>query len=193
MDANGNVLYEVRPESAETVSGALKMANLLVAMRARAAADVSDAAAAASAKIIAAMGCSQRQPETTQEELDKLVQVKGVEKEIVEKYQSWAFEHKLQTVFQSARSQEDVEDGCYKLFKAAKGQVGTGRAAFAAAFYCAGGALRAGDASITKAALVIVKKEMMSFPEGYQVPLATKIKEMEGKLAELSKDEKKDS
>lgn len=190
MDASGEVLYEARPDSADSVKTALEMATLLVSMRAKAAADPKDATSAAAAKIIAALGCSQRQPATSPEELDKLIGTKGLDPKIVQAYSGWAFEAKLQKVFQTARSKEDVESGCYKLFKDAKGKVGEGRMAFAVAIYAAGGAVTAGDASVAKAAIVIARKELPGLPEGQQMQIATQIKAIEDGLAEIQKDGK---
>jgi hypothetical protein len=191
MDAAGNVLYEAPPNSADSVKTALEMATLLVSMRAKAAADPKDATSVAAAKIIAALGCSQRKPETSPEELDKLIGTKGLDPKIVEAYSGWAFEAKLQKVFQTAKSKEDVESGCYKLFKGAKGKVGEGRMAFAVSIYAAGGAVTAGDASVGRAALVIVRKEMSVYPEQQQMQIATQIKAIEDGLAEIQKDGKK--
>jgi hypothetical protein len=193
MDATGNVLYEARPDSAESVKNALNMATLLVSMRAKAAADPKDAASAAAASILAAMGCKQRAPSSSPEELDKLIKTKGLDPIITEAYGVWALEFKVQQVFQNAKSKDDVEEGCYKLFKEAKGEVGTGRMAFAVSIYAAGGAATAGDAAVGKAAIAIARKGLADFPEAQQMQIAAELKKIEDRLAALPKDEKKDN
>ncbi len=88
MNADGEVIWEVRPESADVFSKAVANANKLAGFQAKVAKNPEDKVAAASAALLDAIGRQQRQ----EPDLDDLVEhtkVEGVDKEILAAFEAW--------------------------------------------------------------------------------------------------------
>lgn len=114
MNADGEVVWEGRPQSAEAFDGAVADATKLVDLMEKAKAAPDDKVLAASVKLMDAIGRSQREaPELA--ELDEAAKVEGIDAKVLERYKAWRTEKELDQAFRKARQDGGVT--IYEMWK----------------------------------------------------------------------------
>lgn len=120
MNADGEVIWEVRPTSREVLRTGLADARMLQDLKDRLAEKPEDAALAASVEVFAAMGCQQRETKSV-EALEKLAATEGLDAKVAERFGSWMaakrFDDKIAELGRNTDSQEEYQKKILALYE----------------------------------------------------------------------------
>lgn len=165
MNADGEVIWEVRPTSREVLQEGLANATALQALKDKLAAKPDDAGLAASVEIMTALGCQQRETKPV-EELEKLAATEGLDAAVKARFDEWIagkkFEDLLNGLMEKATSQEDLGESFLKLYKDGVRPPAGSQAAMMYWYYCTAGAVAAQD----KEAATACVEELGKLAEG---------------------------
>ena len=148
MNADGEVIWEVRPTSREVLQEGLANAKQLQTLKDRLAETPDDAGLAASVELMTALGSQQRQTKPMPE-LEELAKVEGIDEAVKTRFTTWLegkkFEERLQGVMQKAKSAEEVGESFLALYKEGVRPPGDSQASLMYWYYCSLGAVNAQD------------------------------------------------
>lgn len=148
MNADGDVIWEVRPTSREVLQEGLANAKALQALKERLKAKPDDAGLAASVEIMTALGCQQRETKPMAE-LEELAKVEGLDADVKARFDEWIegkkFEELLNGIMEKATSQEDVGASFLKLYQDGVRPPAGSQTAMMYWYYCTSGAVAAQD------------------------------------------------
>lgn len=183
MNADAEVIWEVRPTSREALQEGLASAKALQALKAKLAENPDDAGLAASVEIMTALGSQQRETKPM-EELEKLAEVEGIDADVKARFDEWIegkkFEEMLNGVMQNAKSQEDVGAAFLKLYQdGVRPPAGAGSTVMFW-YYCTLGAVAAQD----KEAATACVAELEGHVDGDK-RLGTMVEELKKQIGEI--------
>ena len=120
MNAEGDVIWEVRPTSREVLHKGLEDAKVLDALMQRAAKAPDDKGLAASVALLSEMGKGQRQLREM-DELQKLFETKGLDPEVKERFEPWfaakRFDQRIRALDADAKTPEAFHAAVLALYE----------------------------------------------------------------------------